>query len=218
MTTCERCGQEIPEHETICPSCGMPLAETRASSQPTTDPLLAAQKKPGALPFDSLYEDYVPRLAPTYDRNYAARPANPAEAPAQEVSSTEQEKASTAPPTTSASSPDSATTFITRLPRFSQSNTTTPLIIEVLLSLFMGIFGVGWLLVGEKRTGTLLLVGSVIFYLPLLIISYALAYFSLGLSVLCTGPVAVGAVLLNAFMLRKTILRKIPGQPQGSPC
>lgn len=82
----------------------------------------------------------------------------------------------------------------------------------------MGIFGVGWLLIGEKRTGTLLLVGSVIFYLPLLIISYALAYFSLGLSVLCTGPVAVGAVLLNAFMLRKTILRKIPGQPQGSPC
>ena len=211
MTTCERCGQEIPEHETICPSCETPLSETQASSQPTTEPLLHAQKKPGALPFDSLYEDYVPQLAPTYDRNYAARPANPADAPAQEVSSTEQEKASTAPPTTSTSSSDSATTFITRLPRFSQSNTTTPLIIDVLLSLCIGIFGVGWLLIGEKRIGTLLLVASAIFYLPLLIISYVLAYFSLGLSVLCTGPFVVGAVVLNAFMLHKTTLRKIPG-------
>ena len=72
----------------------------------------------------------------------------------------------------------------------------------------MGIFGVGWLLIGKKRTGTFLLVTSLIFYAPLLIVSYALAYSSYGLSILCTGPFITGAVALNAFILHKTMQYK----------
>lgn len=79
--------------------------------------------------------------------------------------------------------------------------------LEILLSLFTGIFGVGWLLIGKKRTGTFLFVASLIFYAPLLIVSYALAYSSYGLSILCTGPFITGAVALNAFILHKTIQR-----------
>ncbi len=81
----------------------------------------------------------------------------------------------------------------------------------------MGIFGAGWLLIGRKRTGTLLLAISLIFYLPLLILSYGLAYFSDGLSILCTGPFTLAAVLLNAFLLHKTMQRKKTGQPSRSP-
>ncbi len=91
--------------------------------------------------------------------------------------------------------------------RFFHGNTKAPLIVEVVLSLFTGIFGVGWLLIGKKRTGTILLAMSLIFYLPLLILSYGLAYFSYGLSILCTGPFTIAAVLLNAFMLYKTMQR-----------
>ena len=88
--------------------------------------------------------------------------------------------------------------------------------IEIVLSLFTGIFGVGWLLIGKKRTGTFLLVASLVFYAPLLIISYALAYFSYGLSILCTGPLIVGAVALNAFLLHKAWQGKMPGRPLRS--
>ncbi|GAC1568055.1 MAG: hypothetical protein NVS3B14_16020 [Ktedonobacteraceae bacterium] len=94
-------------------------------------------------------------------------------------------------------------------------NANLPLIIELLLSLSIGIFGVGWLLIGENVIGILLLAGSIIFYLPLLVISYVLAYFSFGLSVLCTAPLAIGAIFLNASMLNKTIKRKRTLYPSG---
>jgi hypothetical protein len=165
-----------------------------------TEPTLPIQKKPNAFPFDSLYEKYVPQLAPIYERNYAARSATPNNMLAAEASSTKQVKASITPPPTSNAYPPTTVTQ-----RFFHVNTRTPLLIEVVLALFTGIFGVGWLLIGKKRIGTILLLGSMIFYLPLLIISYGVAYFSYGLSILCTGPLAIGAVLLNAFMLHKTM-------------
>lgn len=174
-----------------------------------TGPILPAQKNTKTLPFDSLYEEYIPQLAPTYERNYAARPTNPVDTSSQKASAGEQEKAPTAKPT------DSVPTPITFTERFFHVNTNAPLIIEVLVSLFTGIFGVGWLLIGRKRTGTLLLAISLIFYLPLLILSYGLAYFSYGLSILCTGPFTIAAVLLNAFILHKTMQHKIPGRSQG---
>ncbi len=92
--------------------------------------------------------------------------------------------------------------------------------LEIIFSLCLGIFGIGWLLIGNRRIGTFLLVTSLIFYAPLLIVSYALAYSSYGLSVLCTGPFITGAVALNAFILHKTMQykrRNMPGRPPGSP-
>lgn len=155
-------------------------------------PILPAQKNTKTFPFDSLYVEYIPQVAPLYECNYAARSVNPVDTSPQKASAGEQEKASTPIPFTE---------------RFSLANTPTPLIVEILLSLFMGIFGVGWLLIGKKRTGTLLLTTSLIFYMPLLILSYGLAYFSDGLSILCTGPFTIAAVLLNAFILHKTMQR-----------
>ena len=165
------------------------------------DPILPLQKRTNTFPFDSLYEEYIPQLAPIYERNYAARSARLVDGSVTEVSSTEQAKDSTGTP---AFHPKATTTFTQR---FFLVNTRVPLILEIVFSLFIGLFGVGWLLIGKKRTGTILLIGSLLFYLPLLIISYGMAYFSYGLSILCTGPFVVGAVLLNAFMLHKSTQR-----------
>ncbi len=189
--------------------------ENHISSEAMTDPILPAQKNTKAFPFDSLYEEYIPQLAPIYERNYAARPANPSpvDTPAQKAPAREQEKASTSIPAESVPIPAPAPLPFIR--RFFHVNTRVPLIVEVLLSLFTGIFGVGWLLIGKKRTGTFLLVSSLIFYLPLLLISYPLAYFSYGLSLLCTGPFTIGAVLLNAFILHKTMQRKLLRERQS---
>ena len=158
-----------------------------------TGSTLPARKNAKTFPFDSLYVEYIPQLAPLYERNYAAHPTNPVDASSQKASA--------------AISNDSVPTPVTFTERFFHVNTNAPLIVEVLLSLFTGIFGVGWLLIGKKRTGTFLLAISLIFYLPLLIISYGLAFFSYGLSILCTGPFTFAVVLLNTFMLHKTMQR-----------
>jgi predicted nucleic acid-binding Zn-ribbon protein len=205
MTVCTRCGKEIAEQRTNCPSCGTSLFENQVSSEAITDPTLPAQQKTKTFPFDSLYEEYIPQLAPIYERNYAARPLYSIDTSSQKASAGEQEKASTAIPTDSTPGSPAPITFTDR---FFHVNTNAPLIVEILLSLFMGIFGAGWLFIGRKRTGTLLLAISLIFYLPLLILSYGLAYFSDGLSILCTGPFTLAAVLLNAFLLHKTMQRK----------
>ena len=212
MTVCTRCGKEIPEHRTNCPSCGSSLFETQASSETSTNSILPAPKKTNAFPFDFLYKEYTPELEPLYERNYAARPTRLIDASAHEVAPQEGGKASRA------KTIDSSHPQETFARRFFHANPRSLLFIEVVLSLFVGIFGVGWLLLGKKHTGTLLLVSSILFYVPLLIISYGLAYFSFGLSVLCTGPLAIGAVLLNAFMLHKSIqfqrARRLSHSPQ----
>jgi hypothetical protein len=170
-----------------------------------TGPIVPVEKNTKRLPFGSLYEEYIPRLAPISDRNYAARSAHPVGTASPKAPGGSQEKASSATPVDNSPGVPTPLTF---WERFFPINSRRPLMIEIVLSLFTGIFGVGWLLIGKKRTGTFLLVASLVFYAPLLIISYALAYFSYGLSILCTGPLIVGAVALNAFLLHKAVQYK----------
>ena len=82
------------------------------------------------------------------------------------------------------------------------------MLVEGLLSLFLGIYGVGWLLAGEIPIGILLLLASFIIYLPLEVISFIFATFTYGLSMLCTGPLAISAIIFNALMLNRAIKRK----------
>lgn len=86
------------------------------------------------------------------------------------------------------------------------SNTSsTPVLVEVLLSLFLGIYGVGWLMAGETTTGVILLICSFVLYWPILIIG---VIFTLGLGLFCLGPLAIGAIILNAILLNNTLKRK----------
>lgn len=97
------------------------------------------------------------------------------------------------------------------------------LIAETILSLF-GIFGVGWLLAGETTVGIVLLVCSVFVYWPLMILGTA---FTFGFGLICLGPLAIGAIILNTVLLNNTLNRKatkfvvvqqtrrsVPPQPQ----
>src|SRR5579859_1062264 len=207
MIVCAQCGTEFAEQRTSCPSCGtsLPGAQINPGTEAMTRPMLSGEKSAQLFPFDSLFEEYIPQLAPIYDRNYAARPTPAFETPSHKAPVATREKASSATPT---DNPPEIPAPLTFRERFFPINTKRSLFVEVVLSLFMGIFGVGWLLIGKKRTGTFLLVTSLIFYAPLLIVSYALAYSSYGLSILCTGPFITGAVALNAFILHKTMQYK----------
>jgi hypothetical protein len=135
-----------------------------------------------------------------YERNYA--PQSTARASDTPQQPPDPEQAPTAP---QASQPHQPFTFSIRI---FHTNVTAPVLVETLLSLFPGIYGVGWLLAGEIPVGILLLLASFIIYLPLVVISFILADFTFGLSVFCTGPLAISAILFNALMLNRVITRK----------
>src|SRR5713101_8144211 len=78
-----------------------------------------------------------------------------------------------------------------------------PLIVEVLLSVFLGIYGVGWLMAGETTVGVILLICSFVVYLPTLILG---TIFTLGIGLFCLVPLAIGAVVLNAVLLNNSLM------------
>lgn len=79
------------------------------------------------------------------------------------------------------------------------------LAVEFILSL-LGIFGIGWLLVGETRIGLLLLTCSVLIYWPMMIMG---TLFTLGFGLMCLGPLAVSCVICNVLLLNLCLKRKI---------
>ncbi len=78
-----------------------------------------------------------------------------------------------------------------------------PLLVEVLLN-FIGIYGVGWLMIGNIAGGLVLLIGSLLLW-PVVAL---LSIFTLGLFLLCLGPVAIVAVICNVLLLQQAIKRK----------
>ena len=141
MTTCERCGNDMPDTLAICPNCGTVTSKAKDKISPPTS-------------YGS-YADTYANQAPTF---------NPC--------------------------------------------SSTPLIVELLFSFFLGIFGIGWLVAGEVVTGIILLVCSLFIYVPLLIISIFFVFFTFGFSLFCTGPLVIGAIVLNAILLNNKLKRK----------
>lgn len=206
MLTCERCGTEIPEQVTICPSCGTLISGTKISTEGESQQPSEPQKE-GSNPFPgSAFAEYAPQARPIYERNYV--PQSPAKA----GESSKESEAAQQPPDTEQPSTASRTYQPSQPYTFSirifNTNLTTPVLVETLLSLFLGIYGVGWLLAGEILIGILLLLASFIIYLPFMVISFIFASFSYGLTVLCTGPLAIGAIFFNVLMLNRTVKRK----------
>ena len=77
----------------------------------------------------------------------------------------------------------------------------TPLILEVILSLF-GIYGVGWLMAGETTVGIILLVGSFFYW----IVDFVLAITVVGLCLLV--PLVIATIVTNAILLSNRLKRK----------
>ncbi len=75
---------------------------------------------------------------------------------------------------------------------------------EIILSL-VGVFGVGWLIAGETTVGVVLLVCSVLVYWPLMILGTLVTF---GVGLVCLGPLAIAAIILNAVLLNNLLTRK----------
>ncbi len=191
---CERCGKDISETAAICPSCGTLTSGARPIGQPPTQHgpySTGTYDKP-----ESTYaQGYAPRqdYAPPPQSNYAPPPQ-----------SNYQYGQSYAPPR-----------FQPGGINVSVYNNYTPpqknngaLIAEIILSLF-GIYGVGWLIAGETTIGVLLLIGSLVLYLPIAILGIV---FTLGLGIVCVGPVSIALIIINALLLNNALNRKAAQQ------
>ncbi len=227
MVSCERCGTALPEDAVnagVCPTCGATLSSHPGDDRPDT-PASGGLQERGHNRFSTPgFETYIPGPRPLSDRMYTSYAASNKEGslPSEEEGRGAKDTPDQPPPSTPSApfNPDYRHTF-----RFSDFSTrifnttlTGPEIVEALLSLFLGIYGVGWLLAGEVPVGILLLIGSVLLYLPLVVVSFILAIATVGLSLLCTGPLAIGAICLNLFLLHNRVKRRQePGRPRGSP-
>ena len=186
MLTCERCGHDIPENVAICPNCGTVTLKAKDNPSPATS-------------YGSYSEGFAspsPEYADNTQRDY---PTPQAQHYRPQQQSYSYGQSYNAPPMFQ-QAPLNVTVIYT--------NNGTPLIVELLLSIFLGIFGVGWLIAGDVLIGVILLVCSLFIYLPLLIISIFIAFFTFGLSLLCTGPLIIGAIALNAILLNNRLKRK----------
>ncbi|HEU5380004.1 MAG TPA: hypothetical protein VFV38_31665 [Ktedonobacteraceae bacterium] len=79
----------------------------------------------------------------------------------------------------------------------------TPLLIEMLLN-FLGIYGVGWLMFGQIAGGSSILVVSLLLWPVVALVGI----FTMGLGLICLGPLAIGAMILNLVLLQQAIKRK----------
>jgi multidrug efflux pump subunit AcrB len=82
---------------------------------------------------------------------------------------------------------------------------STPLVVEILLNLFLSLYGVGWLMAGKIRVGVILLIASFVVYWPALIFGIL---FTFGLGIFSFGALTLGLVILNAILLNNYLNRK----------
>jgi hypothetical protein len=177
----------MPDNLAICPKCGTVTSKAKDNVSPTTSY--------GS--YSDRYDSQPPAYAENNQRDYVT--------PYSQEYNVQQRNYSYGQsynnPPMHQRAPFNFTVFHT-------SNSTS-LIVELLFSIFLGIFGIGWLMSGEVVIGIILLVCSLFFYLPLLIISIFIAFFTFGFSLFCTGPMVIGAIVLNAILLNNKLKRKV---------
>jgi hypothetical protein len=78
------------------------------------------------------------------------------------------------------------------------------LVTEILLSL-IGIFGVGWIMARETTIGVILLTCSFLIYWPIMILG---TMFTLGIGLICLGPMAIITIIINFVLLNNMLNRK----------
>ncbi len=204
---CERCGREIADNASICPSCGTVTSAFKGTGEASTSygqyPQYGQYWQPGNPSYQPL---------PGYEQGYAQQQGYTQPASPQQDAGYGQ--AYPYPPPGYGPGPVNVT-VINNVP---STRNNTPLIVEVILSLF-GIFGVGWLMAGETTTGVILLICSFVIYWP---IAFILAITVVGLA--CLGPLAIAAIVVNALLLNNVLNRKAAQaqymtmqQPGGRP-
>ena len=190
MMICERCGKEMPDTAAVCPSCGTASSFARSGTATPTD----YGQPSSAYPPSSYAQGYGQQ--PLYT------PPQPDYAPQQNYGQSYNVPPAAYPPVSV--NVNIGAPIVPVTPVASPGNSGA-IIAEVLLNLFLGIYGVGWLMAGETTTGIILLVCGIFLYWPIMVLG---TIFTLGIGLLCLGPLAIGAIILNAILLNNTIKRK----------
>jgi len=178
---CESCRGILPDNALVCPNCG---AATSAS-----------QPRPQLPSYTPPQQAFMPP-----QQNYGYAPQYGSIPPQQNYGYAPQQAfmpPQLYPP------PYAPGVNVTVVNNANKSN--TPVLVEVLLSLFLGTYGVGWLMAGETTTGIVLLICSFVIFWPIVFLSIV---FTLGLGLFCVIPLEIGAVILNAVLLNSTLNRK----------
>lgn len=210
--TCERCGKEMPDNMAICPACGTITSSLQGRSQPPTNHGPYPTDGPPPVGYGQGYppqQGYMQQPQPGYppQPGYMQQPQPGYMQPPQQNYGYGQYG--------NPSYPGGVNVNIVNVPSpqpmvgvnvvTTNSTSNSAVLVEVLLSFFLGIYGVGWLMSGETTVGIVLLICSFVVYWPVLIIGII---FTLGFGLLCLGPLAIGAIILNAIMLNNAIKRK----------
>nr|BBH95036.1 hypothetical protein KTA_32350 [Thermogemmatispora argillosa] len=184
MSRCERCGYDSPHHVAICPVCGSLTTATGFNSHPS---LRGPEPPSGASePFSSYSASGGSESAPGLQANaWPPQFSSASNIPPQQVNVTVMQP----------------------------QKETAPLIVELLLSLLLNIYGVGWLMSGETLAGVLLLVGSIIVAWPLLLVSLLVWPACCGLKLLLIVGLVINAVLLNNHLDRRAASRMMAVPP-----
>src|SRR5947209_6792007 len=208
MMSCERCGKEMPDNMAICPACGTITSAMQGRPQPPTN-----------------HGPYPPDGPPIgYGQGYSPQPGymqppQPGYPPVQQGYMQQPQPGYRQPPQPNygygqpyGNSPYAGPVNINIMNNqqvgvgvVPTNTSSTPVVVEVLLSFFLGIYGVGWLMSGETTKGIVLLICSFVVYWPVLIVG---TIFTLGIGLFCLGPLAIGAIIFNAIMLNNALKRK----------
>lgn len=175
MMTCTTCGRMIQDNATSCPYCGA-LTELGKASQPQGNYYQQQQQ-----------QSYMPPQQPGYNPQQGYVP------PQQGY----YQQPNYGQPYQQAGINVTVTNNTT-------SHSSTPVIVELLLNIFLGVYGVGWLMAGETTTGIVLLICSFVDWFIIGII----AVLTLGLGFFCWGPLLIAAWIVNAILLNNALKRK----------
>lgn len=188
---CERCGKELPVDALICPNCG--TATRAAQSTPSGYP----PQQPGYMP-PPQQSGYMPPPQP----GYMPPPQQPGYMPPPQpgYGGYAQQQPGYGYGQQQPGYGYGQGVNVTVVNTANPVN-NTPLIVEVILSLF-GIYGVGWLMAGETTVGIILLIGSFFYW----IVDFVLAITVVGLCLLV--PLVIATIVTNAILLSNTLKRK----------
>jgi hypothetical protein len=185
---CERCGSEIADNSTICSVCGTVQTARNVPPAHTSYGAYPQYSSEEALPYQR--EQHPPTYAVPSQSYQAAPSSRPGSyAPPYQTAKAYQRRGPNPPWTNGVT--------------FSNKNSTA-LIAECIFSL-IGLFGIGWLIAGETAVGLVLLLGSILVYWPIMIFGTIL---TLGFGLICLGPIAIAAIIVNILLLNSVLNRK----------
>lgn len=215
MITCERCGKQVPDTAAICPACGTISSIARSS------PTAFGQSQPSSISYEysqgyGQQSVYSPQPGSPSQPGYPPQPDYPSQPAYPSPSGYPPQPGYSAqsgyPPQQTYNTPPMIyspvavnVNVMAPIPVVSGKTNSGAVVVEVLLNIFLGIYGVGWLMAGETTTGVILLIASLVIYWPTVLVG---SIFTLGLGLFCLIPLAIGGVILNAILLNNMLKRK----------